>query len=134
LNLTNQGGGIQRGKIRITDRGGTTATVALRFVKTIDDVIDTINSVDEIDVEAVADGDAIKLIDRTGQTVSNLRVQEVGIGTTAADLGLDGIDVAQNEATGGDLLQIYGSLNLIQLNDGNGISFQSETADLDITF
>ena len=134
LNLLNQGGGIQRGKIRITDRSGTSATVDLRFVKTVEDVLQTINSVDEIDIEAVTDGDSIRLIDQTGQTLSNLRVQEVGIGTTAADLGLGGIDVAQNEAVGSDVLQLYNGLNLIQLNDGNGVSFRAETADLDITF
>jgi NAD(P)-dependent dehydrogenase (short-subunit alcohol dehydrogenase family) len=40
-----------------------------------------------INVTAVAHGDRLRLVNNTGQAVSNLKVQEVGGGTTAASLG-----------------------------------------------
>ena len=48
---------------------------------------------------AAAAGDQLVLRDTSGGT-GNLRVQEVSGGTTAADLGLAGINVAADEATG----------------------------------
>ncbi len=132
LNEFNAGQGVQRWKIRITDRSGTSATVDLRSTRTVDDVLDAINNQADLNVTAVADGDAIKLVDNTGQTVSNLKVQEVGSGTTAADLGIGGIDVAVNSATGSDVLTLFDDLDLDRLNDGNGVDF-GPTIDLQIT-
>ena len=66
LSMLNGGAGIERGKIRITDRSGSSEVVDLRFVQTVDDVLAQINSSDDIDVLAVADGDAIRLVDQTG--------------------------------------------------------------------
>ncbi|HTN77053.1 MAG TPA: flagellar filament capping protein FliD [Pirellulaceae bacterium] len=133
LGALNGGAGVNRGKIRITDRAGDSAVVDLRFVQTVDDVIKAINQTDAIQVSAVADGDRIKLIDRTGETTSNLKVAEVSGGSTAADLGLSGIDTATNEATGGDIYKLYAGLDLNRLNDGNGLSIRGELADLNVS-
>lgn len=122
--------GVQRGKIKITDRGGTSGVIDLRFAVTIDDVLQAINENGDIDVTAVADGDRLKLIDTSGQTTSNLKVQEVGATTTAADLGLGGIDVSATEATGQDILQLYDGMALQRLNDGNGANLRKGVADL----
>ncbi len=103
LSELNQGRGVQRGSIRITDRAGKTADIDLSGARTIDDVIETINTASGIRVRATADADRISLQDLTGETASNLRVDELGQGETAADLGLYGIDVAANEAHGADL-------------------------------
>ena len=94
--------------------------IDLRFALTIDDVLDQINSSDNIDVVAVAAGDSIRLVDQTGLSVTNLSVREVAGGNTAADLGLGGIDVAASEATGQDLVRLFDQLNVGQLNDGTG--------------
>lgn len=134
LSDLNGGEGVERGKIRITDRSGTTAIVDLRYAQSIDDVLTAINTNETINVTARAKGDAIELVDNTGQTTSNLRVQEVGSTKTAADLGLVGINAAASSATGSDVVKLYGSLALDKLNDGNGLSFNKALADLRVTF
>ena len=50
----------------------------------LDNVLDAINGNSQINVTAHANGDRIRLLDNTGLEVSNLKVQEVGSGTTAA--------------------------------------------------
>ena len=134
LSELNAGRGVQRGQVRITDRSGADAVIDLRFAQTMDDVLKAINAEDAIDVKAVADGDAIRLIDETGRSDANLKVREVGLGSTAADLGLAGIDVADSAATGQDLVWLHESLALNQLNDGNGVSFRDGLPDLEVTF
>ena len=100
LDELNGGNGVERGKIRITDRSGSSAVIDLRAALTIDDVVNAINAADTISVTASAAGDRLQLVDDTGQVVSNLKVQEVGLGRTAADLGLAGVNVAANQASG----------------------------------
>lgn len=121
------GAGISNGKIRITDRSGAASTVDLRFATTIDDVVKTINSSTNLRVSAKTSGDRIVLTDTTGQTTSNLIVEEVGDGRTAADLGLSGINVAGNSATGGDLISLTTSTRLATLRDQSGVSFRTGT-------
>lgn len=101
----NAGLGVQKGSIRITDRSGTAAEIDLSSARSIDDVLDAINANTTINVRASADRDGITLTDLTGETVSNLRVDEVDDGETAADLGLYGLNVAGDVAVGGDLTQ-----------------------------
>ena len=48
----NGGAGVQRGKIRITDRSGAVATIDLSFARTVDDVLQAINSNEDISVTA----------------------------------------------------------------------------------
>ncbi|MBI1248301.1 flagellar filament capping protein FliD [bacterium] len=134
LDELNGGDGVQRGKIRITDRSGASSTIDLSYARSIDDVISAINSNDTLQVTASVDGDRIKLTDTTGQAASNLIVQAVGSGSTAADLGLDGINVAADSATGNDILTLSASTQLSQLNDGNGISSNRNGNDLSVTF
>jgi flagellar hook-associated protein 2 len=130
----NGGAGVQRGRIRITDRSGASQVIDLRFALTVDDVLGAINNSDAINVTAQTDGDTFRIIDNTGQTASNLMVQAHGSDTTAADLGLADIDVAASQATGLDVLRLHDRARLGQLNDGNGIALRSEQPDLEITF
>ncbi len=131
----NQGTGVARGKIRITDRRGDSTTVDLGYARNIDDVLDAINSNDAINVSAEVDGDAIKLVDRnTGAVSSNLRVQEVGGGRTAADLGLANIDTPLSEALGNDIYGIHSATRLSDLNDGTGVALVSELGDVFVAF
>ncbi len=134
LETLNGGNGVQRGRLRITDRSGMSEIVDLRYAFTVDDVVDAINNSSNVNVMAVADGDALRLVDLTGQTDSNLIVQEVGLGTTASDLGLGGINVAASEATGQDILRVYDNLRLSRLNDGSGLSLRDGQPDLEVTF
>ena len=134
LELLNGGAGVERGKIRITDRSGASDVIDLRFALTVDDVLDQINNSEEINVTAVADGDAIRLIDQTGLSLANLKVQEVGGGRTAADLGIGSIDVAASDVTGRNLVQANERMRLSLLNDNTGIAIRDELPDLQITF
>lgn len=127
------GEGIRRGQIRITDRSGASAQIDLSTVQTVDDVLDAINGDIQINVTAVAHGDGLRLIDNTGQSVSNLIVQEVSGGTTAASLGLDEINVAAPVADGKDMIRLDESIRLEDLNDGTGVGF-SDVYPIDIYY
>jgi flagellar hook-associated protein 2 len=134
LDLLNGGAGVQRGRIRITDRSGASSEIDLRYVRTVDDVLEAINTNATINVTALAVGDKLRLIDNTGQVASNLKVQEVGGGTTAASLGLAGIDAPASQADGTNVLRLFDALNLTHLNGGNGVSISESLADLKIDF
>ncbi len=134
----NQGRGVQPGSIRISDRAGNSAQIDLSKAADIDQVIDAINHTSGIHIRATTDGDTIRLTDLSGSTAFNLRVDEVGGGETAADLGLRGIDVAASAATGHD---IYGEIgdpvakglqgvSLSKLGGGSGMGALSS---LDVT-
>ena len=47
-------------------------------------MLEAVNNNDTVAVTASTDGDGFHLVDNTGSSVANLRVQEVGNGTTAA--------------------------------------------------
>ena len=81
-----------------------------------------------IDVTASTDDGHIVLTDNTGKSVSNLEVQEVNGGTTAASLGLSEINAAASSASGQDILKLSSNLSLNALNDGMGV--QSSTSAL----
>ncbi len=117
------GAGIARGKIRITDRTGTSREVDLRFATNTDDVLKAINNTSGLRVSAKTLGDRIVLSDLTGQSTSNLIVEEVGEGRTAIDLGLAGINVASASATGDDINFIGNTTRLSTLRDNRGIAF-----------
>jgi len=130
LDLLNEGQGIDRGSIRITDRSGSSAEIDLSTVQTIDDVLDAINGNTQLNVTAEANGDRIRLVDHTGLELSNLKVQEVGNGTTAESLGLAGIDVAEDSADGDDLVHLSLDMELDFLNDGNGVTRDPALPDI----
>lgn len=125
----NQGRGVQAGSIRISDRAGNSAEIDLSKAQNIDDVINAINETTSIRVRATTVGDSIRLTDTSGATTSNLRVDEIGGGETAADLGLRGINVASNTALGHDIYGAVGNsvatglqgIKLSELNGGNGL-------------
>jgi flagellar hook-associated protein 2 len=121
------GAGVSNGRIRIIDRGGVTSEIDLRFASTIDDVVKAINSSSNLRISAKISGDRIVLTDLTGQTNGNLRVQEVGDGRTAADLGLSEINVASNSASGEDLALLTNASRLSGLRDQGGVSFRAGT-------
>ncbi|WP_153556793.1 flagellar filament capping protein FliD [Roseimaritima sediminicola] len=138
LSELNAGLGVQRGSIRVTDRSGASADIDLSEARTIDDVLAAINDHPDVAVRASADRDRITLTDLSGEAVSNLRVEEIGEGETAADLGLYGLDAAADVAAGADLTppgedgrQTYlHGVALSQLGGGQGLG---ELTSLDIT-
>lgn len=128
----NAGAGVQRGKIKLTDSSGATALVDLSYARTVDDVIRAINDNTGAAITASTDGDAFVLTDHAGGSGS-LRVQEVGSGTTAAGLGLAGINVPSSTATGSDVVRLHAGSKLAALNDGNGVEISGEgIADIEV--
>ena len=108
--------------------------INLSDAQNINDVIQDINSNTGINVTAKAVGDAIQLTDNTGETTSNLQVSEVNGGTTAASLGLVGINSSSNTATGSSILSLFGGLPLSVLNNGTGVRFDNSLTDLKVNF
>jgi flagellar hook-associated protein 2 len=142
LDSLNGGNGFVPGEIKITDSSGATATINLSTAQTIGDVLNDINDNGTVNVTAVADGGRIDLIDNTGGSGS-LKVQEVDGGSTAASLGLAGVDVAATKAAGSNvftatgygsqILSLSSNLNLNVLNDGAGVSTSSVLPDIGYT-
>ena len=58
----------------------------------------------------------------------------MGSGTTAASLGLSGINVAATQANGADVVRLFNALDLNRLNGGTGVRFSSVLSDLQVTF
>ncbi len=129
----NGGRGLTQGSIRITDRSGASAAIDLSTATSLDDVVQDINSNTTINVTASVVGNHLQLTDNTGQTRSNLIVQEVGGGTTAASLGLAGVNVAGNQAEGQNLVKLSSNLQLSALNDGNGVQTNVGVPDIHYT-
>lgn len=132
LGRLNGGNGVARGAITISDRSGATTTIDLTAAQTIDDVVNAINQATGVRVQASVNGDGLVLTDKTGQTTSNLSVQDVGNGTTGADLGLVG-SVAANTLTGTNIVTLSGGTQLSSLNDGNGVRKAASVPDFQIT-
>lgn len=132
LSQLNNGRGVESGRIRITDRSGASANIDLTQINTIDDVLQAINDAD-INVRATTEGGKLKLVDESGSTASNLIVEQLGEAETAADLGLWGVDVAADSATGFDLtFNVSATTDLNQLRQGKGVRL-AEGNDLAIT-
>ncbi len=110
--------GIQRGTIEITDKSGTTATIDLTTVLTVNDILKAINS-SEADVKASVSGDGIVIEDLSGGT-GDLIVADIGDGQTAEDLGILQ-STSESKITGEDIVSISRYTLLKELNDGNGV-------------
>ena len=115
LSQLNDGSGIQRGKISVSD-GTNSAEIDLSKAGTVTDVINAINSSSEINVTARADGN--KLVIEGATAVTN-----VGGGTTADSLGLSadaGATVVDGVLTGATIYRVSDTQSLNTLNDGGG--------------
>src|SRR5262249_29896006 len=127
LSTLNGGAGVQRGRIRITDRSGASSVIDLSQALSIDDVVEAINGASGINVTASVEGDHLKLADNTGGA-GNFTVAEVGTTTTAASLGIKG-SVAAAGVTGTQINTIGAATALSALNDGNGVRRKGSGSD-----
>lgn len=137
LSELNGGNGVVRGEFSITDKAGASATIDLSKAVTVQDVLDAINSSDDVDVEARAAGDGIELLDNSGGA-GTLRVQDVFNGETAASLGIlgetaAGTTLASRTLSGSSVRYITGATPLALLNDGMGVHIVDGATDLRIT-
>lgn len=132
LSTLRGGDGVRRGQFRITDRSGASTVIDISDAVTVQDVVKKINTALDVQVKATLKGDQIELADLTGKTLSNLIVQDIGDGSSAADLGLVG-NVAAATLTGTDVNFLGTSTALSTLNDGRGVRKASSGNDLAIT-
>jgi flagellar hook-associated protein 2 len=128
----NGGNGVAAGQFRITDRSGASTVIDTTGALTLDDVVAKINNSLNINVHASYDKDGLVLTDRTGKSAGDLIVQDVGGGTTAADLGIVG-DVAGNTLNGTAIATLGRNTVLDSLNDGRGVGTATSGADFTIT-
>lgn len=126
LDQLNGGAGVARGSLKITDRAGSSQTIDLRFAQTAQDVVDAINSNDTLKVVASLEGDRFVLTDHSLNVVSDLKVEEVSGGSTAADLGLALISTSDSTANGTSVLKLTSQTALRSLRDGIGLDIASE--------
>jgi flagellar hook-associated protein 2 len=120
------GAGVPLGQITVTDRSNATATIDLSGAKTVQDILDTINSASGVRVTAAlnASGDGIQLQDSSGGP-GNLTIGDTGGGTTAASLGIAGtFDTSHTIVDGGDQHLQFVSQNttLSSYNGGKGVT------------
>ncbi len=133
LGHLNGGQGVQAGRIRITDRSGQTADVDLVTARTVDDVINAINAATGVNVTARVDGDRIVIEDATGGAGA-LVVADIGVGRTAADLGIaKTITDPMATLAGDDLVYLSEGTRIRQLNDGNGIRARRGLDDVEVS-
>ncbi len=137
LDVLNGGQGVARGSIRITNRAGASVVVDLSSALTLEEAVGAINGASGLNVTASVQGasDAnpgagLLLTDASGGA-GTLQVQEVGSGSTAADLGIFGSG-SGTVLTGSAVVRLGSSLPLSVLNDGLGVRLQSG-AELTIT-
>ena len=133
LDELNSGAGVARGEIKLVDQAGNLTTIDLTAIQSVDDVIDAINSDTTTNLVASADGDSFVLTDTVGGA-GTISVQEVGGGSTAADLGLTSLNIVGTVATGQDVYTLHSDTKLSNLNDGNGVRLTAVgVVDLTVT-
>ncbi len=119
LDDLNGGLGVDRGSIRIKDRSGNESVIDLYEATSLQEVVDLINSNEEIRVVASFDTDRIKIVDDTGG-LGPLQVSNEGGSTTATDLGINATGVGG--LLQGDQINALSPKSLLSfLNDGNGV-------------
>lgn len=127
LSSLNNGRGVGRGIISITDRSGAKTNVDLSRAYTVEDVLSAINNTTGIAVHARVtgldgngeSGDRLVIEDLSGGTGSFTIVDQTG-GTIAAGLGI-AQSVAAARIDGSDLVRLDSATLLSTLNDGNGV-------------
>jgi flagellar hook-associated protein 2 len=119
-NLTDLNGanGVRRGSFKIMN-GTQQATINANDTLTVGDILDKINATD-IGVTVSVQGDKLVLRNSGGES---LRVQEVGDGHTAEDLGFDTghSNSTTGTLTGDTIVYLSTASRLAALNDGLGI-------------
>lgn len=116
----NNGAGVERGRIVITDSAGRSATVDLSRVATVGEVISAINGNGTAQVTALIRNGRIVVRDNAGGT---LTIANAAGSATAASLGIAGS--ASGEIVGQDVYRLNTNTTLASLNDGTGVSIRN---------
>lgn len=121
----NDGQGIQRGRIVVTDSANRSATVDLSRVTTVQEVLDAINGNGVAQVTASVVGGRFVVRDNTSETSAPTVADATG-STTATSLGLTtGSTTSGGTRTGATVYAINRNTTLASLNDGNGVQLRN---------
>ena len=97
LTALNGGAGVTSGSFVITDRGGQVAAINLRAeqIRTVGELIDAINARDIGVTASLNDSaDGLAIVDTSGGS-GELKIEDTGSGSAAADLGIAGTGAEQ---------------------------------------
>lgn len=125
LATLNGGSGVVRGKIQIRDSSGTTTTVDLTRVDTVNDVVKTVNEALGTRGSLAIDGDRLVLTDSAGGAGTLSVADASGTAGTAASLGLTAPASGPGDGEailGAQINRVGSGTTLRTLNDGLGVS------------
>ena len=131
LSQLNGGAGVGRGQFRVTDRSGSSAVIDTSAAVTLDDVVNDINNSTTISIRASIKDNHLVLTDTSGKSTSNLIVQDLGNGTSAADLGI-AANASSSNLNGNIVNYLSPSTLLAELNDGRGVTLGTGGGDFKI--
>lgn len=121
----NNGAGVARGKIVITDSANRAATVDLSKAVTVNDVLEAINGNGVAQVTATVSQGKLVLKDNNSTTTAPTVADAIGY-TTATSLGLTtGSTTSSGVRTGASVYQINGNTTLNSFNDGTGVQIRN---------
>lgn len=125
LSDLNDGKGVERGKIVITDSKGNAATIDLSKAATVNDVLEAINGNGVAKVTAsVRDGKFV--IKDTAGGSSTWSISDATGSTAATSLGVAATGLSAGAtSTGSTVYRAHSDTLLSTLNDGNGVAIKS---------
>lgn len=134
LSDLNDGKGVERGKVVITDSKGNAATIDLSKAASVNDVLEAINGNGVAKVTAsVRDGKFV-VKDAAGGT-SAWSISDATGSTTATSLGIAATGLAAGAtSTGSTVYRAHSDTLLSTLNDANGVSIKSTVGNAAYNF
>ena len=120
----NNGQGVERGRIVITDSGARSATIDLSRATTIQEVLDAINDNGTAQVTASVQNGRFLIKDAAGGSVT---VANAAGYTTATSLGIAG--TATGTITGSVVHSLNANTTLAALNSGNGVAIRNTASE-----
>ena len=136
LDFLNDGTGVYKGSIQITDRIGGIDTIDLSSATTLQDVKDLIEAGANTNVDVLINSDTngITIDDTNGTPTQNLIIEEVGGNSTAQDLGIyTGATGVAGDKVGDRIIPGLNTVLLKTLNGGSGVGSVTGSDDFQIT-
>jgi len=122
------GEGVSRGSMKVTDSLGRVATIDLTTAVSIQEVVERLNAAEGVGIAASIEDERLVIRDEGGGA-SALKIEDVGAGRIAADLGVAGT-FAGGTSSGSAINRIGLNTSLASFNDGTGVLIRDNTADL----
>ncbi len=126
LSDLNDGQGVRRGKMVVTDSAGHAATVDLSRATSVQEVLDAVNGNGTANVTASISGGKFVITDTAG---GNVTVANASGSNVATDLGLTGVTASGGKLTGNTVYALNRATSLNALNDGRGVSIRNTVGD-----